>query len=103
METAAEKGNTQALIKWRYGLQAGLADAVSKGLSSENLEIWVFKRIRNTEQCMKYILKQMYPMPGDIVLPKYAKGKRKDYLMDGKQAKKNRDRQFEVFLKNSNF
>lgn len=103
LETAASKGAVDKLKSWRYGMQAGLADAESKGMSSEKLCIWVLKRIRNLEQCMKWILRQKYPMPGDIVIPKYAKGKRIDYAYDAHQAKKKRDNEFERFLLESNF
>lgn len=103
LETAATKGSVEKLSAWRYGLQAGLADINSKGLGSEKLDLWVIKRIRNLERCMRWILRQKYPMPGDIVIPKYAKGKRMDYMMDAKKAKQLRDREFEMFLRKSNF
>ena len=100
---AYKKNNVEKLTKWRYGLQAGLADANSNGLGNEKLNMWVIKRIMNIEKCMRYILKKKYPMPGDVVLPKFNKGRRKDYVMDSKQAKRARDNDFEKFLKESAF
>jgi hypothetical protein len=103
LETACTKGSVEKLISWRYGMQAGLADAASKGLSSDKLDLWVIKRLRNLEKAMKWILRQKYPMPGDKVIPKYAKGKRIDFVQDAITAKKSRDKEFEMFLRRSSF
>lgn len=96
-------GNINRLVEIRYGMQAGLSDAVKKGIKNPDLDFWVIKRIRNLEKCAKLILRKKHPMPGDTVIPKYAKGKKIDYVMDAKEAKRRRDREFAAFLQRSSF
>jgi hypothetical protein len=95
---AAHSGNVDKLVAWRYGMQAGLSDAVHMGLSSEKLDIWVIKRCRNLEKCMRFILKHQYPnpmdRPGNHPLA---------YIKKAKDAKKKRDRNYEDFLLKSSF
>lgn len=104
LKRASLAGNINKLMSYRYGLQAGLADAASKGVSTPEMDIWVMKLIRNIEQCAKWIFRNKHPMPGDkVVIPKYAKGRRIDYVQDVLEAKKKRDREFQDFLMRSNF
>jgi hypothetical protein len=90
-------------MAWRYGLQAGLSDAVKKGFKNDKLDLWVMKRIRDIEKAMRIILKRKHPMPGDQVISKNNKGQRIDFAEDAKSAKRKRDREFERFLMESNF
>jgi hypothetical protein len=91
------------LMSIRYGLQAGMSDAAKMGMNSDKLVFWVLKRIRNIETCAKEIIKKKHPMPGDVVISKTHKGKRKDYAMDAVTAKRTRDRELQVFLQRSSF
>lgn len=102
LRRAMESGNIEKLLSYRYGLQAGLADAASKGLTNQKIDIWVIGLIRNVEQAMKYILKKKHPMPGDVV-SKTHKGKRIDYAMTAIEAKRRRDKEFSEWLLKSNF
>ena len=95
---ATKTNNINKLIAWRYGLQAGLSDAVAKGFKNEKMEHWVIKRCANLEKCMRFILKKKYKhFPGD---PK------KDptgYVKRSIAAKRVRDTEFERFLQESAF
>jgi len=102
LEKAAYSGNVEKLVAWRYGMQAGLSDAVKSGLSSPEIDLWVIKRCRDCEKAMKYILRKKYPNPLDVV-SKTHKGERKDYVMDWHATKKKRDQEFEMFLRKSAF
>lgn len=98
LQQAVRTNNIDKLITWRYGMQAGLADAVKKGLSTEKLEIWVIKRCRDLEKCAKHIYKKRYPNPLDNA----TKDKEK-YVAEVIAAKRQRDKDFEQFLMRSNF
>ncbi len=100
LEKAVRTGSVEKLVSYRYGLQAGLADAASKGLTNEKLEVWVIKRIRNVEKAMQFILRKMYKNPIDDV---HCKKDPEGYIQKAKLAKKKRDRAFEEFLKQSAF
>lgn len=100
LEKAIAQGSVDKLVSYRYGLQAGLSDAVAKGMSSEKLEIWVIKRIRNVEKAMKVILRRLYKNPHDDV---HCKKDPNGYIQGALLAKRKRDRAFEEFLKKSAF
>ena len=98
MRKAVKSGNVNKLIAWRYGLQAGLADAVAKGFSSEKLDIWVIKRCRDIEKCVKAIISKRHPKPrADI------KKDLSEYKIKYNLAKRQRDRELEQFFMESNF
>jgi hypothetical protein len=99
---ATKSSNIDKLIAYRYGLQAGLADANSKGMGNDKLNIWVINRIRNIEKCARLIIRKYNSNPLDIV-SKTHKGKRFDYAMTALESKRKRDRAFENFLMKSNF
>ena len=102
LETAISKGSIEKLMAWRYGMQAGCADAVNKGVLTDPLALWVMKRINNLERAARVILKRKHPSPLDAV-SKTHKGRRIDYIAKAKLAKKKRDREFEQFLMRSNY
>ena len=91
------------LLAMRYGMQAGLTDAVAAGIKTSDLDLWVLKRIRNLERCAKEIIKIRNPMPGDIIVSKTHKGKRLDYTMDALSSKRKRDRELAEFIQKSSF
>lgn len=95
---AMETGSMEKLISWRYGLQAGLADASKKGLTTEKMELWVYKRCKDIEKCARWILKRKHPIntAGDY------KDKTKS-AVKALEAKRRRDKEFEQFLLRSNF
>lgn len=100
LETATGKNDVNKLLSYRYGLQAGLADAARQGLASEPLDIWVIKRTRDVERCLRLILKRKYKNPLDLNKTiRDAQG----YIAGAKQAKRLRDREFEKWLQISNF
>lgn len=103
LELALSKNNVEKLKAWRYGLQAGLADAGAKGLSTPQIDIWVLKRIRNLEKCMQIILRRKYKNPLDKVNKFNARKDPQAYLAKVKMAKKMRDAEFANFLKDSSF
>jgi hypothetical protein len=86
------------LMSWRYGLQAGLADADQKGVATDALVLWVLKRIKNVEKCAKLVLKKKH----HINIAGNYKDKTKS-AVDALMAKRKRDRDFEEFLKRSAF
>lgn len=98
MRKAVSSGNVNKLIAWRYGLQAGLADAASKGFNSDALDIWVIKRCRDIEKCVKVIISKRHPKPKIDAKKDPAEYKAKITL-----AKKQRDRELEHFFQESNF
>lgn len=100
LEKAIRSGSVEKLVSYRYGLQAGLADASTKGLTNEKIDIWVLKRIRNVEKAMKVILRQLYKNPHDDV---HCKKDPNGYIQGALLAKRKRDRAFEEFLKQSAF
>lgn len=98
LKKAYLSGSIEKLMSWRYGMQAGLADANRNGLSDEKLNNWVIKRLMNIEKCARLIIKRKNPIPkinpkaGDL-----------ESLHKAKVAKKKRDREFSDFLMRSNF
>jgi len=98
LKKAYLSGNITKLMAWRYGFQAGLADAGAKGISSEELDKWVIKRCMNLEKCARLILKKKHPMPKiDPKNDKYS------LIPVIKAAKKKRDMEFSNFIQKSNF
>lgn len=93
-----ETGNTEKFIAWRYGLQAGLADAASKGLNTDALDLWVMKRCKDLERCMRVLLKRKHKNPLDN--PLHDKSK---YIAKALEAKRLRDREYYNFLMKSSF
>ena len=93
-----KSGNVSKFIGWRYGLQAGLADAASKGLSTPKLDIWVMKRCKDLEKCMRVILKRKYKNPLDNPLADKSR-----YVATALALKRARDREYELFLQRSSF
>lgn len=98
MRKAVDSNNINKLIAWRYGLQAGLADAVSKGFSNETLDIWVIKRCRDIEKCVKTIVSKRHPKPKIDMKKDPA-----EYRKRVAEAKRQRDRELEQFFQRSNF
>ncbi len=99
LERAMNKSSMNSLIKWRYGLQAGLADANSRGkVTTEEIDVWVIARIKDIENAMKHILRERHPNPMDNPL-------NTDLDTQDKctEAKRKRDREFQSFLMRSNF
>lgn len=96
---AAKTSNTEKLMKWRYGLQAGLANLNKRGNHSDpKVDIWVLHRCRDVEQAMKVVLKKNYPNPFDD--PKADPMK---YSANFRDVKRKRDQAFERFLQKSNY
>ncbi len=92
------KHDSNTLLKWRYGLQAGLADANANGkVTTEKIDVWILARIKDIENAMKYIVKERNPNPVDSLNP--------DPMIASKarEAKRKRDREFQRFLMESNF
>jgi hypothetical protein len=98
LRKAAKTGNTEKLIAWRYGLQAGLSDAVAKGINDPSLDFWVIKRCRDIEKVMRFIIRKRNPNPMDD--PKHDPT---GYVRKAIEAKRKRDRELEMFLMKSNF
>lgn len=98
LEKAVNSCNINKLIAWRYGIQAGLSDAAAKGVTTEKIDLWAIKRCRDLEKCARFILKKMYKNPQDN--PSLD---RIGYVQKAIEAKKKRDKAFEVFLMKSNF
>jgi len=98
LRRAVKTGSVEKLIAWRYGMQSGLASAVSKGMSSEALELWVIRRCRDIEQCAKFLIKKRNPVPK--LDPKKEPAK---HIQQAKEIKRKRDRDIENFFLKSNF
>ena len=95
---ATKTNNVEKLMAWRYGLQAGLSDAVARGFKDAHMDMWVMKRCRDLEKCVKFIIKKKHPDP-KVDLKKDPK----NYMQRIKDAKKARDRELENFFMRSNF
>lgn len=93
-----KSANVNKFVSWRYGMQAGLADAASKGMSTVKLDIWVMKRCKDLEKCMRVILKRKYKNPLDNPLADKSK-----YVATALALKRARDREYESFLQKSSF
>jgi len=93
-------GNIDKLMGYRYGLQAGLTDAISKGVRDKNLDLWVIKRCRDCEKIAKLIFRKKYPNPLDDT---EVKKDRLEYIHQAKMAKRKRDKELEMFFMRSNF
>jgi hypothetical protein len=98
--TATKKQNTEKLIAWRYGLQAGMSEAAKLGLNDEQLCVWVLKRCKDLEKCMRFILKKRHKNPMDDAK---AKQDPNGYVRLALEAKRKRDREFEAFLQRSSY
>lgn len=98
LRKAVKSGSIEKLMAWRYGLQAGLAEAVARGIKDDKLDLWVIKRCRDIEKCARFILKKRHPEPK--LDPKKEPAK---YVQQARELKKKRDREFEAFLMKSNF
>lgn len=95
---AVKSNNVEKLVSWRYGMQVGLAEANDRNISSDKINVWVIKRCRDLEKAMKVILRKKYPSPMDN--PKHDPLL---YIHKVKLTKRNRDLEFEAFLKKSSF
>ena len=98
LRRATKSGSINKLISYRYGMQAGLTDAVSKGMRNDKLDFWVIKRCRDIERCAQFLFKKWYPNP-QLDPKKDPTG----YVKKAIEAKKKRDREFETFLQKSSF
>jgi predicted transcriptional regulator len=100
IQDAGINGKSEKLLAWRYGLQAGLADANASGkITTEKIDAWVLGRIREVEKAMKYIARKRHPSP----LDGGRLAKSVDDVNKAREAKRKRDREFERFLNRSNF
>lgn len=95
---AVANQQTNKLVGWRYGMQAGLAKANDRNVSSDKINIWTVQRIRDIEKAMKVILRKRHPMAMD--------NSKADPLLKihkHREAKRKRDAEFEAFLHKSSF
>jgi len=93
--------NINKLIAYRYGFQAGLADAAKKNLSTPEIDLWVMKRVRDIEKIAQKVVRLRTPNPCDD--PLYAKKDPLGYVHKAKFAKQQRDRELERFFQESSF
>lgn len=99
LNAAMDRQDSNTLMKWRYGLQAGLADANAHGkITTEKIDCWVIARIKDVENAMKYIVKERNPNPMDDIA-----NAKIDTKKLATAAKRKRDREFQLFLMQSNF
>lgn len=99
LRNAADKNSVNKLLAWRYGLQAGLADANSRGkITTQAMDIWVLCRIKEVEKTMKEIIKRKWKSLADKNIKPTAENFR-----EIREDKRKRDREFELFLMKSNF
>ena len=99
LRQAVKNNSVEKLMAWRYGLQAGLAEAVNRGIRSDELDLWVLKRIKNVEQAIKYVVRKRNPN----ICDKDPRANPYDYIKKAKEAKRRRDKELEQFLLKSNF
>lgn len=99
LRNAADKNSVNKLVAWRYGLQAGLADANSRGkITTQDMDIWVLCRIKEVEKTMKEIIKRKWKSIAD----KHLKTDAENFTKI-REDKRKRDKEFESFLMKSNF
>lgn len=83
------------LIKVRYGVQAGMDDAVKNGFkNNEKLAVFYCRLLKSLEDTAKKIIRKTNPMPNDNHL-------RKGLTAESLEAKRKRDQALEQFLKKS--
>jgi hypothetical protein len=98
LRKAVKTNNLEKLIAWRYGLQAGLAEAVARGIKDDSLDLWVIKRCRDIEKCAKFLYRKRFKAP--LLDPAKEPAK---YVQQARELKRKRDNEFEAFLMKSNF
>lgn len=99
LRNAADTESVNKLLAWRYGLQAGLADANSRSkMTTQKIDIWVLSRIKEVEKTMKEIIKRRHKSLADGKISKDAEN-----FIKIREDKRKRDREFEDFLMRSNF
>lgn len=99
LRNAADKNSVNKLMAWRYGLQAGLADANSRGkITTQQMDVWILCRIKEVEKTMKEIIKRKWKSIAD----KHMKTDVENFTRI-REDKRKRDREFESFLMKSNF
>jgi len=99
LRNAADKNSVNKLLAWRYGLQAGLADANARGkITTQQIDVWVLCRIKEVEKTMKEIIKRKWKSIAD----KHLKADAENF-MKIREDKRKRDKEFETFLMKSNF
>lgn len=103
LEKALKKGSVNKFVAWRYGMQAGLADAAAKGLSTPELDIWVIKRCRDCERCMRQIVVKKYQDHLNKINKFQVKKDPGGYLSKVQKAKRLADKEFQKFLLDSSF
>ncbi len=91
------KNDLETLIKYRYGLQAGMADAVSAGLSSPMMAEMYTRWLGSIERTARKIVEKRNP------LPKVDKNADLEMYRKVQAAKRQRRSDFERFLLRSSF
>lgn len=95
---ALNNNDVKWLVKTRYGIQVGLAEAKKKNAMSDELVHFYIRLNRSLEMTMKKILRQKYPNPHDD--PLNASGQQSVKYI---KAKRQRDLEFENFLLKSSY
>jgi hypothetical protein len=94
------KRNTARLANIRYALQAGMDDLAKRKLNDDKMNLFYIRLLKSTEKTMKAILRDKYPNPFDNT----ALDKNKEFATaQWKEIKKNRDHEFELFLRKSSY
>lgn len=88
--------NITALTTVMRGLQVGMADLEKKNLNDERINVFYCRLIGSIEKTLRQILKKKYPSACDNALI----AKDHKILLD---AKRDRDREFEKFLRKKSY
>jgi hypothetical protein len=92
-----ETNSINELVKVRYGIQAGMDDAVKRGFQgNEKLTVFYCRVLKSIEDTAKKIIRKTNPMPNDNHL-------KKGLTAETLKAKRKRDQSLEQFLKKSSY
>lgn len=95
-----QERNVSTLMKVYYGLQADMSDLAKANINSESVSTLFIRLTRSIEKTVKRIYREKYPSPLDN--PLQARNWTED-LAKHKIMKKNRDLEFEKFLRDASF
>ena len=98
LSTMLMKHDVEGIKRTLYGIQAGMADAADAGLSDSKLVNWFMRAQKSLEDTAKKVFREKYPNPLDnplnAGLPDHVRVL---------EAKRNRDAEFERFLREARF
>jgi hypothetical protein len=88
------------LARIRYGLQAGMTDLANQKLNDEKMNVFYARLMKSLENTARLIVRKIHPLPHDAPTIHGIKSK---HPVSALVAKRNRDREMELFFNKSSF